>query len=213
MEGSLFHEVIEQAPLGIVVLAPDLSVRYMNRSGLVLHNIPEQAAVESIKFDQIVVEPESVRAPLALVLEERIEPLIMPYEVGSELPRKFISAAVGRIECDTGDICLVLVAEDVTARKQLETEVVETEKSSLLGQLVVTLQHEVNNQLQVIIGQADVAIASEALPDALRSNLSEIRRSAQRIAARLHYLAGLDRVETAQYLDHVRMIRVETDEQ
>ena len=74
----------------------------------------------------------------------------------------------------------------------------------------MTLQHEINNQLQVIVGQADIALARS--DQTVRSNLAEIRQSAQRIGARLRHLASLDRVETVQYLDHVRMIDVDKDE-
>jgi len=210
MDESLLAKLIEQAPLGIIVMATDLSVRYMNRAARLLHNIPAAESVDTLLFDEIVADPDSVRDPLGMVINDNVEPLVMPYEVGSAPPRRFISAAVGQVVTGSDGTWIILVAEDVTARKQFESELVETEKSSILGQLVVTLQHEINNQLQVIIGQVDTALDQSDV--IARSNLAEIRQSAQRIGARLRHLASLDRVETVQYLDHVRMIDVDKDE-
>jgi len=210
MDESLVTKLIEHAPLGIIVMATDLSVRYMNRAARLLHNILPDDSVDTILFDKIVADPDSVRDPLGMVINNNVELLVVPYEVGSAPPRRFISAAVGRVVTGSDGTWIILVAEDVTARKQLESELVETEKSSVLGQLVVTLQHEINNQLQVIVGQVDMAL--DQSDEIVRSNLAEIRQAAQRIGARLRYLASLDRVETAQYLDHVRMINVDKDE-
>ncbi len=212
MDESVFIKLIEQAPLGVIVITSDLSVQYMNRAARLLHNIDSYTLIDTLKFDNIVADPDSVRDPLDMVIKDEIEPLVMPYEVGPAPPRRFISASVGRVVCGNGDIWIILVAEDVTARKQFESELVETEKSSVLGQLVVTLQHEINNQLQVIIGQVDMALALDRNDVALRSNMTEIRQAAQRIGARLRHMASLDRVETVQYLDSVRMINIDTDE-
>jgi len=212
MDDSLLARVVAEAPLGIIVLGADLSVRYMNPAARALHNLAPERDLESLKFDQIVTEPESVRSALEIAREDDMPSLIMPYEVGPSAPRRFISATVAQIAFGGDPESIVLIAEDITARKQFESELVETEKSSLLVQLIVTLQHEINNQLQIIVGQADAVFRSEAIDNGVRSNLAEIRRASQRIAARLRYLASLDRVETVQYLDHIRMINMEKDE-
>ncbi len=211
MEMFLLSQLVEQAPLGIVVLTTDFRVSYMNRAARVLHNIGPGDAIETLYLSEIVAEPDSVLVPLRMVLEQDVEPLIVPYEVGPAAPRRFISASAGRVDCGPDGTWIILVAEDVTARKQLESELVETEKSSLLGQLVVTLQHQINNQLQVIVGQIDMALAGGGLNETVCANLAEVRLAAQRIGAHLRYLAKLDRVETVQYLDHVRMIDVDKD--
>ena len=212
MDTSLVRRVIDQAPLGVIILAPDLSVRYMNRAACALHSLSPDEPFDDLTFDQIVADPDSVRSALDMVRDQNMQSLIIPYEVEAPPPRRIISASVALVDCGADGTWTVLIAEDVTARKQLESELVETEKMALIGQLVVTLQHEINNQLQVIIGQADVALDSGITDTAVRSNLSEIRRSAQRIAARVHHLTTLDRIETVQYLDHIRMVNLDTDE-
>lgn len=207
MDGSFFGRVVEQAPLGIVVLAKNLSVRYMNQTARLLHGLAPGTNTDDVSFDSFMKDPEAVREALDLVCSGSVTSLMIPYEVGTGDERRFIMSTVGGMRSDeeAGDD-LLLIADDVTARKELEAEIVETEKTALIGQMLITLQHEINNPLQVIFGQADVASTYSGISDELKDNLVEIRVAAQRIAALLRHLSSLDRVETVQYINHMRMI-------
>jgi signal transduction histidine kinase len=212
MNDSFFGQVVDQAPLGIIVLARDLSVRYMNQAALALHGQARHAPFDKISFADLATEPDAVREALDLVCSQAVTSLIIPYEVHTGSTRRFMLATAGLMKCDEcehEEDGLLLIADDVTARKELEAEIVETEKTALIGQMLLTLQHEINNPLQVIFGQVDVALASAVTTDELKANLGEIQKAAHRIAILLRHLSSLDRVETVQYINHMKMINLD----
>jgi PAS domain S-box-containing protein len=56
---------------------------------------------------------------------------------------------------------VVVMLEDITARKQAQAALVQSERLALLGRLAASLAHEINNPLQSVIGCLELVESSE----------------------------------------------------
>src|SRR5262249_34027843 len=81
-----------------------------------------------------------------------------------------------------GEPSVVVVGRDITDRKRLEAEVLQSQKMDSIGRLAGGGAHDFNNLLTVITGHTELAIESLSPSDPLRSDLVDIQKAAQRAA-------------------------------
>ncbi|OLD63478.1 MAG: hypothetical protein AUI47_09095 [Acidobacteria bacterium 13_1_40CM_2_68_5] len=72
-----------------------------------------------------------------------------------------------------------------TAREELDRleRLKESEKLAALGRLLSGAAHEINNPLTGVVGNVEILLDREKLPDAVRQRLETVRREGQRIVA------------------------------
>jgi two-component system cell cycle sensor histidine kinase/response regulator CckA len=75
------------------------------------------------------------------------------------------------------------VKEDITAQRKMEDQLRQAQKMESVGRLAGGVAHDFNNMLEVIIGHAELALSSAEMSSALRGNLQEILKAAERSAA------------------------------
>ncbi|MEK7441362.1 MAG: ATP-binding protein, partial [Chloroflexota bacterium] len=91
-----------------------------------------------------------------------------------------------QVQWDDGKLYYVHIIRDITARKQMQAAMIESQKMADLGTLSAGVAHEMNSPLQVIIGVSQMALrqmSPTALEtDPLRSDLEMICRNGWRCA-------------------------------
>jgi len=93
----------------------------------------------------------------------------------------------------------VCVTEDITRLVRLESELVRREQMALVGQMAIALNHEINNPLTVIVGNAEAMLASaDATPSA--SSMKAVLRAAARIAEVTTRLRRLEEIHLTEYI-------------
>jgi two-component system cell cycle sensor histidine kinase/response regulator CckA len=98
------------------------------------------------------------------------------------------------VEAVPGDWSRVLVSFiDTTDRKQLEQDLLHSQKLESLGRLAGGVAHDFNNLLMVITGYSDLLLGEVELRESTRTGLVEIRRASERGAELTQQLLAFSR--------------------
>lgn len=87
-----------------------------------------------------------------------------------------------------------------------EQELVRAERLAAVGELSVTLHHELNNPLMAASAEVELALADPTLPEQHREGLQAAKSALQKLAERLRLAAAIRRADSMDYLDGLRMI-------
>jgi DNA-binding response OmpR family regulator len=96
------------------------------------------------------------------------------------------------------------------ALAEAERDLVRAERLAAIGELSVTLHHELNNPLMAAMAEVEMLLGEGSLGESQREALAIVRTALQRMAERLRQTADLRRAETADYLEGLRMISLES---
>ena len=97
-----------------------------------------------------------------------------------------------------------------TALADAEQELVRAERLAAVGELSVTLHHELNNPLMAAMAEVELALTDAALPQKHREGLESARAALQRLALRLRQSAEIRRADSTDYLDGLRMLDLQS---
>ena len=93
---------------------------------------------------------------------------------------------------------LLGVATEITERKCLEAQLLQSQKMEAVGQLAGGVAHDFNNILTAIVGYADLLAADFGPTDRHLEDLEEIRKAARRAAALTRQLLAFSRKQVLE---------------
>ncbi len=95
------------------------------------------------------------------------------------------------------------MAHDLTQRRSLESQLLQSQKMEAVGQLAGGIAHDFNNLLTAIFGSSDLLLEDLSVDDQRRSDVEDIKQAAQRAAALTRQLLAFSRqqVLAPQVLD------------
>ncbi len=148
---SIFIDLVEQAPVGLLVLA-DAKVVYTNRRFLEITGYDRQELLGTEIAN--LIHQEDVQSALQRFrerLESRntLQPTTLRY-IRKDGEIRWVEAAGSRIEWD-GSHAIMYFIYDVTERKSIETQLAQANKMDAIGRLAGGIAHDFSNVLQVIL--------------------------------------------------------------
>jgi two-component system cell cycle sensor histidine kinase/response regulator CckA len=93
---------------------------------------------------------------------------------------------------------VIEVNTDVTAQRQAEERIRQSERMDVVGQLAGGVAHEANNQMTVVLGAADFLLQRQDLPDIARKDVEQVRAAAERTAMITAQLLAFSRRQVLQ---------------
>jgi len=89
-------------------------------------------------------------------------------------------------------------AEDITDRRSLEKQLLQSQKMEAVGRLAGGIAHDFNNLLGVILGHSDILDQHTGANDRLRKSVEATRHAAQQAAALTAQLLGFSRKQVIE---------------
>lgn len=205
--GYLEH-ILSNIPLGVMVLNSELRITSINRQ--------QQRFLRQIGVEFAFVD--AIGASLQELLPEEIgdgwqrlcRTVLDSGERAEETKRSFagtegelvLNATATPLPDTIGQTAgVILIADDVTEEARLEKELVKAEKLATVGQMVVTINHEINNPLTIISSNAQtLRILNKDLDEKAKAKLIRIEDQVKRIAEVTERLRKLDEIATNEYI-------------
>jgi PAS domain S-box-containing protein len=145
--------VLETLPLGVFVLDPDLQIVRANREG-----------ARTLGCDPAIRAPflSVVPAERAAEVEGFLRQAFRAHEVQRQEEEMVVAGELKRFRLTTAPLPggddgahLIVLVEDITLAKQLERQMLLTERLTTAGRLAAGVAHELNNPLATIAGCAE----------------------------------------------------------
>jgi two-component system, cell cycle sensor histidine kinase and response regulator CckA len=99
---------------------------------------------------------------------------------------------------DNAAAYLEVFAEDITERRTLERQLLQSQKMEAIGRLAGGIAHDFNNLLGVILGHSDILEQHTGSNDRLRKSVEATRNAADRAAALTKQLLGFSRKQIVE---------------
>ena len=207
--GYLEH-ILSNIPLGVIVLNSQLRITSMNRE--------QQRFLRRMGVEFTFVD--AIGASLGEVLPEEIGKgwqaicqTVLDSGERAEEPNKSFAGADGEGELVLSTVAtplpdtigqtagVILIADDVTEEARLAKELMKAEKLATVGQMVITINHEINNPLTIISSNAQtLRMLNKDLDEKAVAKLVRIEDQVRRIAEVTERLRQLDEVATNEYI-------------
>jgi len=203
MERALerYTELYDFAPVGYLTLARDSTILEVNLTATRMLGV-DRSLLKGARF-ALFVDPEELKIFNALMervfshKEPRFCEVTLLHEENASAPHCTV-----RIDAIMHDDCqsCKAVLSDVTWQKQIEREneklqltLVQAQKMESIGRLAGGVAHEINNMLQVMLGNVEILIAERELEGAMRLSLVDVRNSIMRSAGIVRQLLAFAR--------------------
>lgn len=123
---------------------------------------------------------------------------ILPFGAAGQ-PHGWIEVSTYPLQDARGNISGVIAyIKDITARKRLEEQLLQSQKMEAVGRLAGGVAHDFNNMLTVITGCSDFLLNHLTGQDLLRHEVEEIQRAAQRATSLTRQLLAFSRKQMLQ---------------
>ncbi len=180
---EVLETTIRAAPVGIVVLDPSGNVQLWNEM---------TEAAFGWKQDEVLNRPspflKSQRQTEFSDLLARVSQgeSISGHEAsysrkdGTQIAARVFAAPVRDLQSEETGVLLVF--EDVTERKSLESQLFQSQKLESIGKLAGGIAHDFNNLLTIINGYADMALSRIGKNDPACNQIQQIRKAGGKAA-------------------------------
>ena len=121
-------------------------------------------------------------------------PFVFENESGTKMQTEMIASRIRGLEHGEDMVCCF--SRDITERKRLEEELIQTEKLAIIGQMAAGIAHEINNPLGIILANAQDALFGGLDHEGIKESLSSIERNAERAGKIMEDLLSFTRPGT-----------------
>ena len=196
---AVLDALLDNAPDLVYRLDLDGTIRFINRD-VAPNKVEDMTGTSWFRYYP-ADQHDMVRSAMAQMLETG-EPTGFEVQTTHGDSPAWLSARIGPIRESGKIVGAVLVARDVTDRKQTEMHLMLADRMASVGTMAAGVAHEINNPLASVIANLDMAVqdvkalaVSMALPRELIDELRDARVAAERVREIVRDLKIFSRAE------------------
>ncbi|MDP1569248.1 MAG: histidine kinase dimerization/phospho-acceptor domain-containing protein [Vicinamibacterales bacterium] len=198
------ESVLNSLQTGVIVLDADFHIAFFNRSqqGFFRRMGVEPSLLDLIgapvaRHVPLLTAPDWAEARVAVERATTLTRTRLPWP--PDRPDGFYEVSVFPIQHDgaAGAICTI---EDISPLVKLEHDLVREERMALVGQMAIALNHEINNPLMVVMGQAEAVLMTAASDPVTVSAMQAIQSAGHRISRVTRKLRLMEEIQLTQYV-------------
>lgn len=177
--------LLAQVNDAIIVLDNDNHIAYWNKGAERLYHWTATEVLGlrlSDAYDYRWLNPADEQAAYAALAASGVwrGEIVHLKKDGSEI---YVETSTSRLVNEQGEMVgLLAVNRDITERKQLEAQLLASQKMESIGRLAGGVAHDFNNLLTVMIGHIDLSLATLPSDHPARQDILQIQKSARRAA-------------------------------
>ncbi len=196
-----YRTVVEGAHDGICVIGKDNRIKFVNKRLTEIQDYPQEELIGK-DFNELVDEESRRLMTDRFTRRERGEKLPPGFELKAvrkdgEIRNIEINAKV--IKDSQGEINYIVFLKDITEKKKMEEQLLQTEKLRSLGEMASGVAHDFNNALAAILGNTQLLLYT-AQDDETREALKTIEKVAKESAQTVKRLQEFTRKKARQEL-------------
>jgi PAS domain S-box-containing protein len=207
-ERQKFVSLVEQTDDFVSMVGLDGAIMFINRAGCRLVGLEAQKAVGTAFADlhpedawhglSVEVLPSILRGGGNWVGEARL------HHLATHQPIDVLMNIFPVNDPETGQaLCFAAIMRDVTERKRLEEQVLQSQKLDSIGQLAGGVAHDFNNLLTIISGYSELILGRCDPNDPVCEPVEQIARAADRAAALTRQLLAFGSRQASEQKDIV----------
>ncbi|EDP65261.1 isocitrate dehydrogenase [alpha proteobacterium BAL199] len=189
---ALIASVMRDAPIGVVQLDGDGRIIAHNRFFSRLAGDNRHDALVGAGFLDCIVPVDRERVSAAMQRSDRDDPV----EAGLGPDGEAYVSLFLRREADGSAERSIVFAIDITQRRILETQFVQSQKMQAVGQLAGGVAHDFNNLLTAMTGFCDLLLQRHRPGDQSFADVMQIKQNANRAANLVRQLLAFSRQQT-----------------
>ncbi len=175
-----YFELIESLPMGLVVLINKKCVFANPKAARILKSEKINFLLEKEIFPEIF---------LSEVIDNQQEIKTPTMDNKSIIN---LELSISKIFFQ-GESALQIAFQDITLRKLLEGNLLQSQKMEAIGKLAGGVAHDFNNILTTILGYSELILSKNDIQSDLKESVLEIEQSAKRAASLTHQLLAYSR--------------------
>lgn len=202
-EKNQIQKYLDVAGVILLVLDTAGNISLINRKGCEILEKSRESILGGNWFENFI--PERNRASAA----EFFGRLMAGENVGAESAESPLLRASGAersilwsnvvLRDDAGAACgLILSGEDITERKHLEAQFIQSQKMEAVGRLAGGIAHDFNNLISVILGYSSFLLETITDDENIRGDINEIQKAGERAASLTRQLLAFSRKQPLQ---------------
>ncbi|MDR1551321.1 MAG: response regulator [Holosporaceae bacterium] len=197
-----FEHIFEDAPVGIVITDGAEVIRAYNHTFQTLAGFSNDEGPNPSLLDHIYEEDrEAVREKLYQLLSV-VHKSVAPFELRFRTQEKrTVMVYITKIDIAkrTQSLdSLIMYFIDITERKKLQHQFVQSQKMQAVGQLAGGIAHDFNNLLTAMIGYCDLLLEKFTPSDQAFNDVIQIKQNANRAANLVRQLLAFSRQQTME---------------
>ncbi len=199
-----FEKIFENAPVGIAITNGAEIIDACNKTFRDITGYYDESHEKDVSFLDFVIDDskEEVKKKLYELLNA-VYSSEKPIEVRIKNNDKVKTITMYANKLDTTDgentqNGLVLYFIDITERKNLQNQFVQSQKMQAIGQLAGGIAHDFNNLLTAMIGYCDLLLGKYKPTDQPFSDIMQIKQNANRASNLVRQLLAFSRQQSLQ---------------